>query len=72
LYTSTNIVRVNKLRRMRLVRHVARIVDIRNTYKILVGKLKGKDHSDDLDVNGKRVLKCILEKEGGNMRTGCI
>jgi hypothetical protein len=31
--------------------------DIRNAYKILVGKLKGKEHTEDLSVDGKIILK---------------
>jgi hypothetical protein len=42
LYTSPNIVRVIKSRRLSWKRHVALMVDIRNAYKILVGKLEGK------------------------------
>jgi len=29
--------------------------------------LKGKDHSDDLDVDGKTILECILGKQGGRV-----
>jgi hypothetical protein len=42
LYASTNIIRVIKSRRMRWAGHVAHIGEIRNTYKILVGKPEGK------------------------------
>jgi hypothetical protein len=41
LYTSPNIT-VNKSRRMRLVRHVTYMVEMRNAYKILVGNHEGK------------------------------
>jgi hypothetical protein len=27
--------------------------EMRNEYKILVGNLKGRDHAEDLDVDGK-------------------
>jgi len=33
--------------------------------------LKGRDHSEDLGMNG-RILEWILEKFGGNMWTGVI
>jgi hypothetical protein len=36
--SSPSIIRMNKLRRMRLAGHVARIGAKRNTYRILVGK----------------------------------
>jgi hypothetical protein len=40
--------------------HVARTAEIRNTYKIFVGKLEGKDNSEDLGVDGKIILDLIL------------
>jgi hypothetical protein len=40
-YTSPNIIRTLKLRRMRWEGHVA-FMGTRNAYRILVGKLKGK------------------------------
>jgi hypothetical protein len=42
LYTSTNIIRVIKLRRMRWARDVACMREMRNTYRIVVGKPEGK------------------------------
>jgi hypothetical protein len=42
LYASPNIIRVIKSRRMRWARHVARLEEVRNTYKILVWKSEGK------------------------------
>jgi hypothetical protein len=42
LYSSPNIVRVFKSRRMRWAGHVARMVERRDVYKVLVGKPKGK------------------------------
>jgi hypothetical protein len=42
LYTSPYIIRVMKSRRMRWVRHAARIGELRNAYSILVGKPEGK------------------------------
>jgi hypothetical protein len=43
LYTSPNIVRVNKSKRMRWAGHVARMEEGRNAFKILTGKPTGKD-----------------------------
>jgi hypothetical protein len=34
--------------------------------------LKGKDHSEDLDVDGKIILEWILGKYGGQVWTRCI
>jgi hypothetical protein len=42
LYASPNIIRMFKSRRMRWAEHVARMVEKRNTYRILVGKPEGK------------------------------
>jgi len=42
LYSSPNIVRMIKWRRMRWAGHVARMGEERGVYKVLVGKLEGK------------------------------
>jgi hypothetical protein len=42
LYSSPNIVRVIKSRRMRWVGHVARMGEGRGVYRVLVGKPEGK------------------------------
>jgi hypothetical protein len=42
LYSSSNIVRVIRSRRMRWVRHVARMREERGVYRVLVGKPEGK------------------------------
>ena len=42
LYSSPNIVRLIKLRRMRWAGHVARMEEGRGVHKVLVGKLEGK------------------------------
>jgi hypothetical protein len=42
LYSSPNIIRMIKSRRMRLAGHVGRMGETRNAYRILVGKPEGK------------------------------
>jgi hypothetical protein len=42
LFSSPSIIRIIKLRRMRWAGHVARMGEKRNTYRLLVGKPKGK------------------------------
>jgi hypothetical protein len=42
LYSSSDIVRLIKSRRMRWAGHVARMGEGRNVYRVLVGKLEGK------------------------------
>jgi hypothetical protein len=41
-YSSPSIIRIIKSRRMRLARHVARMGEKRNVYRLLVGKPEGK------------------------------
>jgi hypothetical protein len=42
LYSSPSIIRIIKSRRMRWARHVARMGERRNAYRILVGKPEGR------------------------------
>jgi hypothetical protein len=42
LYSSPNIIRMTKSRRITRTEHVARMAEKRNAYKILVGKPEGK------------------------------
>jgi hypothetical protein len=39
---------------------VARMEEMRNAYEISVGKLKGRDHLEDLGIDGRKILKWIL------------
>jgi hypothetical protein len=43
LYSSPNIIRMNKSRRMRWAEHVARMGETGNAYRILVGKARRKE-----------------------------
>jgi len=52
LYSSPNIVRVIKSRRMRWAWHVARMGEERGVYRVLVGKPREGDHWGDLGVDG--------------------
>jgi hypothetical protein len=42
LYSSPSIIRIIKARRMRWARHVARMGEKRNVYRLLVGKPEGR------------------------------
>jgi hypothetical protein len=53
LYPSTDIIRQVKSRRMRWERHVARMGEGRNVYRVLVGKPLGKGHLKDQGVDGR-------------------
>jgi hypothetical protein len=43
-----------------------------NAYKILVGNLKGRDHSEDLGVGGRIILEQILGKCNEKLWNGFI
>ena len=62
LYSSSNIVRVIKSRRMRWAGYVARIWERKGVYGVLVGKPEGKDHLGDPGVDGRIILRWILTK----------
>jgi hypothetical protein len=52
LYNLPNIMRVIKSRRMRWAGHVARMGEEKGVYRVLVGKLEGRNHLGDLGVDG--------------------
>jgi len=70
LYSSPNIVRVIKSRRVRWARHVARMGEERGVYRVLVGKPEGIDHWRDLGVDGWIVLGWISKKWDVGVWTG--
>jgi hypothetical protein len=45
--------------------HVARMEERRGAYRILVGSLRERDHSENLCVDDRIMLKCILTWYGG-------
>jgi hypothetical protein len=52
LYPSTSIIRIIKSRRMRWARHVARMGEKMNIYRLLIRKPEGKRPLEDRDVGG--------------------
>jgi hypothetical protein len=64
-YCSRNLIWVKKSRRMRWAGNVARMIEMRNAYKILVGKPEGKRPLRRIGVDGK----IILRKRGGKLWT---
>jgi hypothetical protein len=40
--------------------------------KLLPENLKGRDHSEDLGIDGRIISECILWIQGGKVWTGCI
>ena len=64
LYSSPNIVRVIKSRRMRWAGHVARMGG-GGVYKVLVGKPEGKNNWGDPCVDGRIIIRWIFRKWEG-------
>jgi hypothetical protein len=56
-------------RKTRWAGHVARVVEIRLAYKIMVEKPEGGDHSEGLGVDGRIILEWILEKQNRKLWT---
>jgi len=59
---SPNTIRVIKSRTMRWVVHVASMGKKRGTYRVQWKNLNERDHLEDLDVDGRIILKCILKE----------
>jgi len=62
LYSSPNIVRVIKSRRMKWVGHLARMGERRSACRIWWGNLSERDHLQDAGIYGKIILKWIFKK----------
>jgi hypothetical protein len=60
LYSSPNIVRVIKSRRMRWVGHVARMVEGRVFTGFWLGGQKARDHWEDLGIGGRITVRWTL------------
>jgi hypothetical protein len=59
LYSSADVIKVMKSRRMSWPGHVARMGDMRSAYTVLVGKPKEIDNSGGLGVDGSIILEGI-------------
>jgi hypothetical protein len=72
LYSSPNIIRMNKPRRLRWAGHVARMrrrgMHIGYWWEIQ----KERDHWEDQDIGGLTILECILEIYDGMVWIGLI
>jgi hypothetical protein len=62
LYSSRNIVRVTKSRRMRWAGHVARMGRREAYTGFWCGDLREKDQLEDLGVDGRKILEWIFRK----------
>jgi hypothetical protein len=74
LYSSPNIIRVIKSRRMRWTGHVANMGDRSGTYRVWSGDLRERDHLEDLGVVERTILKWFFNKGdgGGGARSELI
>jgi hypothetical protein len=70
LYSSPDIIRQIKSRRMRWAGHVVRAGEGRNVYRVLVGKLEGKDHLKDQGVDGRMGSKWTLGRLVRGVQSG--
>jgi len=69
-YSSPNIVRVIKSRRMRWVGHVACMGEERGVYRVLLGKPERKNHWGDLGVDGWIILEWMSRRWNVGIWTG--
>jgi hypothetical protein len=60
LYSSPNIVRVIKSRRVRWAGHVTRMGEGRGAYRVLVGRPEGKRPLGRLGIGGRIILSWTL------------
>jgi hypothetical protein len=67
LYSSPDIIRQIKSRRMRWAGHVARMGEGRNVYSVLVGKPEGKDHLKEHGVDWRMGLERTLGRLVGDV-----
>jgi hypothetical protein len=57
LYSSRNLIRIIKSRRMGWAGHVWHMEERKNAYRVLVESLKERDHYEDTDVGGRIIFK---------------
>jgi hypothetical protein len=72
LDTPSYIIRVIEWRRARWVGNVARMVRWEMHTKLWLENLKGRNHSEDLDVDGGIILESVLGKWDRKVWIGCI
>jgi hypothetical protein len=71
-YFSPNMNRAINLRRMRWMGHLARMGEKAGPFRVCWRNLRTGDHLEELDVDGRIILKCNLKNSVGNTCTGLI
>jgi hypothetical protein len=71
MHSSPNIVRMIKSK-MRWAMYVARMVECRGVYRILLENLRERDHLVDPDVDGSKILRWLFKKWDDGAWTGCM
>jgi hypothetical protein len=61
VYSLPNIMQVIKSTRLKLAGNVARMMERSGAYTVLVRRLEGKNHLEDLDVGERIILKWIFK-----------
>jgi hypothetical protein len=69
-YSSPNIIRQFKSRRIRWASHVVRMGEERKVYKVLVGNPEGNNHLEDQGIYGRMRSQWILGRLGGGAWSG--
>ena len=70
LYSSSIIVGMNKLRKIRWAGFIASMGERRDLYRFLVGKLRERDHLEDPGIDGRIILKKDIQEVGCGDMTG--
>jgi hypothetical protein len=58
--------------RMGWARHLSRMGESVNTYRVLVGNPEGTNNLENVDEDGSIILKLILQKYRERPWTGCV